>query len=94
MNQDLQAVFNDLREMANNVLAAAGQSATEYPWEAIKPVHRAYTGAVSKNQHQKAEQLRLAVTTLQLWYDALKNLGNTSIPADVDSYPWFPESKD
>lgn len=91
MEQDLQAVFMDLRTMANGVLEANGRPGTEYPWEAIEREHGTWSKAAAAGDEATAARQAFIIDTLRLWYDALQHLGNTLIPARAAQLPWYAE---
>lgn len=92
MNQEnKQAIFDYLREMANNVLAVVyhDHGYTQYPWEIVDVLQVSLEAAYDAGDKDTCRKMIVAVDTLLAWRNALVALGNVANIPDIDANNWW-----
>ncbi|WP_076657702.1 hypothetical protein [Lactiplantibacillus plantarum] len=89
--EDKQAVFNYLREMANNTLSVAypGTSYVQYPWEAIDRLQASLEASYDAGDKETCQKMVVAVDTLLAWRNALVSLGNVQNIPELEANDWW-----
>jgi len=88
-----QAMFSNLRGMANKALLLAGYDGAEYPWEIVDAIHSDYLKAKERGDKKDMNVLSLANDTVWIWRQSLIELGNVQFIPDVDDNKWFLDEK-
>lgn len=89
---DKDAVLKNYRSLGNDVLIVSGYGYAEYPREIVDTIYQDYRHEMNKSgieaNTDRIDILRLVLNSLDTWRQAIVNLDNSNIPANIEKHHW------